>query len=223
MAVGWWLMAPFGWLGWPVLLAAVWLVVVFTRPRATRWSSSALAFAAQGKRKGKACRRRLSHDSQSRSDSIAERRPVSGYSIAGFCHQLIWQVGMAWRSASSCSVVRPRPPTKNCFKPCLAVSLREAGSRHVRFRDLEDFQRFHLQEHGGGRVVDAFGLPELQVPQVRQRRQAREALAGDARARRSSVRKIARRASSATPRSVMFGLAEVEDFQAERAARCGRC
>jgi hypothetical protein len=48
MAVGWWLMAPFGWLGWPVLLAAVWLSLCspVRGPRAGH--QSALVFASKG-------------------------------------------------------------------------------------------------------------------------------------------------------------------------------
>src|SRR5437868_369971 len=43
------------------------------------------------------------------------RRPVSGYSIAGFCHQLTWHLGIALRISSTWWAVNSKPPIKSCF------------------------------------------------------------------------------------------------------------
>ena len=72
---------------------------------------------------------------------------------------------------------------KSCFRPCMRGKLRQALGGEAGLGQFEDFQAFHLQEDRDGRVVDAAGLPELEMPQLRQAGQGREALAGDARRR----------------------------------------
>ena len=102
---------------------------------------------------------------------------------------------------------------KSCFKPCFAESCASPLRGDARLRQFEDLQVFHPQEDGDRRVVDAFGLPELQMPQPGQAAQGRDSLAGHP--GRPQVQRVqilqARQLRDAPIRNV--GLAQVENFQ----------